>query len=222
SVRAEPHQLVDSDAGVTGEHDRFRRVSRHRDLEAFRKAGDPRALPRICEGLEEGAPGGRGRAVTGGTRIVNIEGRNPAGNPLASVVPAWLDPRVDDDRLRLHIGGQEARPGWKILNIQPGAGVDFVGDCSDLSHFCDGTVSVVYASHVLEHLSHNDGLPRALAEIRRILTPDGVFLMSVPDMRLLCEIFLEKDISLQDQHTVMLMLFGGQIDAHDFHCVGFW
>lgn len=153
---------------------------------------------------------------------MNIEGRNPAGNPLASVVPAWLDPRVDDDRLRLHIGGQEARPGWKILNIQPGAGVDFVGDCSDLSRFCDGTVSVVYASHVLEHLSHNDGLPRALAEIRRILTPDGVFLMSVPDMRLLCEIFLEKDISLQDQHTVMLMLFGGQIDAHDFHCVGFW
>lgn len=30
---------------------------------------------------------------------------------------------------RLNIGGEVARDGWKILNIQPGPHVDFVGNC---------------------------------------------------------------------------------------------
>jgi len=33
--------------------------------------------------------------------------------------------------MRLHIGGEEIKEGWKILNIQNKPGVDFVGDITD-------------------------------------------------------------------------------------------
>ena len=42
-----------------------------------------------------------------------------------------------DTAQRLHIGGKQVKEGWKILNIQPGEGVEFVGDAADLSQFDD-------------------------------------------------------------------------------------
>ena len=42
--------------------------------------------------------------------------------------------------MKLHIGGQTTKDGWKILNIQKKDGVDFVGDLSDLSQFSDNYV----------------------------------------------------------------------------------
>jgi predicted SAM-dependent methyltransferase len=100
--------------------------------------------------------------------------------------------------------------------------VHFVGDCQDLSQFADGSVSAVYASHVIEHLPYRDKLPRTLGEVRRVLVAGGLFLMSVPDLEILCELFLEKSLSSQERMTVMAMMFGGQLDNHDFHYVGLW
>ena len=42
--------------------------------------------------------------------------------------------------LRLHIGGTQAKEGWKILNIEPGPQVDFVGDCGSLPQFAENSV----------------------------------------------------------------------------------
>ena len=79
-----------------------------------------------------------------------------------------------------------------------------------------------YASHVIEHLSHKDELERALTEIRRVLVKDGVFLMSVPNLSVLCELFVDPSLSFKERAHVMFMMFGGQLDAHDFHRVGLW
>ena len=54
--------------------------------------------------------------------------------------------------MKLHIGGEEAKEGWKILNIQKKDGVDFIGDISDLSQFKDNSIEEIYASHVFEHV----------------------------------------------------------------------
>jgi SAM-dependent methyltransferase len=43
--------------------------------------------------------------------------------------------------------------------------------------FADATYDVVYASHVLEHIPDDE---KAIAEIRRILRPDGIALLPVP------------------------------------------
>jgi predicted O-linked N-acetylglucosamine transferase (SPINDLY family)/predicted SAM-dependent methyltransferase len=124
------------------------------------------------------------------------------------------------EALRLHIGGQDRKDGWKILNIQPGPHVDFVGDCTDLSRFADGSVDEIYASHVLEHLSYQGELGKALAEFYRVLRPGGAAKISVPDFERLCRVFLDPRVSAQGRLEVMRKIFGGQTDAFDFHKVG--
>jgi predicted SAM-dependent methyltransferase len=121
---------------------------------------------------------------------------------------------------RLHIGGTEKRAGWEILNAQPGPHVDHVGDCVDLSRFADESFDEVYASHVYEHLGYQEDLPKALAEVHRVLKPGGTFRISVPDLEILCRLFLHPDLTLPQRYHVMRMMFGGQIDAFDFHKVG--
>lgn len=54
--------------------------------------------------------------------------------------------------MKLHIGGEVTKDGWKIFNISEKPGVDFIGDISDLCMFEKDSVSDVYASHVLEHV----------------------------------------------------------------------
>ena len=125
--------------------------------------------------------------------------------------------------MRLHIGGgvgQHSVPGWKVLDIQPGPAVDFIGDCSDLGQFADASIDEIYASHVLEHLGYLEELPRALAEFRRVLKTGGNAKISVPDFDTLCRLFVEPGLKLDDRILVMRMAFGGQTDPFDFHYVG--
>lgn len=125
-----------------------------------------------------------------------------------------------DDVLRLHIGGETPKPGWKIFNIQPGAHVDFVGSCTDLSRFGSGTVEAIYASHVLEHLGYVDELLIAIKEFRRVLKAGCRLLVSVPDFEALCWLFVDSRLDAATRFHVMRVIFGGQMDPYDFHKVG--
>ena len=93
--------------------------------------------------------------------------------------------------MRLHIGGWERREGWTILDAAPGPHVDIVGPCDDLGRFESGSVLEIYASHVLEHLSYVEALPRALKEWHRVLAPGGRAMISVPDFEVICQLFVD-------------------------------
>ncbi|MBT9444345.1 MAG: methyltransferase domain-containing protein [Hyphomonadaceae bacterium] len=110
-----------------------------------------------------------------------------------------------DENVRVHIGSHvQAPPDWinfdasPTLRLQrlplvggflhrlsgmPDRFPDAVryGDITKGLPFEDGSVSAVYASHVLEHLSFED-FYAALEETRRILRPGGVFRLIVPDL----------------------------------------
>jgi predicted SAM-dependent methyltransferase len=121
---------------------------------------------------------------------------------------------------RLHIGGKGAAKGWKLLNIQPGEGVDHVGDIRDLSRFADGSFDAIYGSHVLEHVGYQKAMGETVRSIHRILRPGGKFFVSVPDLDVLCRLFVDGRLSSEERFHVMRMMFGGQTDEYDFHYVG--
>lgn len=54
----------------------------------------------------------------------------------------------------------------------------------------DASVDVVYHSHVLEHIDR-DQVPSFFGEVRRVLKPDGIHRIVVPDLELLCRRYLE-------------------------------
>ena len=123
--------------------------------------------------------------------------------------------------MKLHIGGKEKKEGWSILNIQKKdvEKVDFVGDITDLSQFENNSVDEIYASHVVEHVNQKD-INKTLSGIHRVLKNEGKFYVSVPDLDILCRIFLEPKAPPKVKFHVMRMMFGGQTDEFDFHYFG--
>lgn len=122
---------------------------------------------------------------------------------------------------KLHIGGQVRVDGWEVLNAVPADCVDHLGNANDLSRFPDGTFEAVYASHVLEHFDYKDELLKTLKEWHRVLEPGGKLYVSVPDMDVLCRLYIErKQLNGSERFHVMRMMFGGHIDEYDYHLVG--
>ena len=121
--------------------------------------------------------------------------------------------------MKLHIGGKEKKEGWSILNIQKNEGVDYVGDISDLSQFKDNSIDEIYASHVVEHINQKN-ISKTLSGIYRVLNDNGKFYVSVPDLDVLCRIFIEPKAPPKVKFHVMRMMFGGQIDEFDYHYFG--
>ena len=121
--------------------------------------------------------------------------------------------------MKLHIGGKQIKDGWKILNIQKLDGVDFVGSISDLSQFDNDSIEEIYASHVVEHVEQKN-IKKTLNGIYRILKEGGKFYISVPDLDVLCKIFINDKAPPKVKFHVMRMMFGGQTDEHDYHYFG--
>ncbi len=129
---------------------------------------------------------------------------------------------TNGQKIKLHIGGWERREGWKILDILPREGVDYIGSCLDLSAFPDDSLEEIYASHVLEHIDYKTEAEQALREWHRALAPGGLLRISVPDMDILCRLFTHPKMKPQDRFQIMRMMFGGQADAYDQHKTGFF
>jgi len=126
------------------------------------------------------------------------------------------------DSLNLHIGGVQPHPDWKILDIEARPNVDFVCDASDLSQFPDNSIAKIYASHVLEHFYHtlNDELLNVLKEWRRVLKPGGQLLVSVPDLKTLCWLYLDPNLTESNRILIMRIMYGGHSNQYDVHKVG--
>lgn len=125
--------------------------------------------------------------------------------------------------MKLHIGGKQAHPDWKILDIEPRPEVDFIGNAIDLSQFASDSIDVIYASHVLEHFFYNidDELTTTLREWHRVLKPGGKLLISVPDLKTLCWLYTNPNMMPMERYHIMRMMFGGQTNIYDVHKVGF-
>jgi predicted SAM-dependent methyltransferase len=122
--------------------------------------------------------------------------------------------------MNLHVGGEQRKEGWRILNVQPGPHVDFLGDLRDLNQFADDSLENIYASHVLEHVRQTEVAP-VIRGVYRTLARGGQFMVSVPDLDVLCRLFISPLAPDEAKWHAMRMIFGGQIDPYDYHYIGF-
>ncbi len=81
---------------------------------------------------------------------------------------------------RLHVGsGSQHLDGWINLDLRPLPGVDVVVDVTRGLAVTDA--EAVFAEHFLEHLAADHALD-VLAEVRRILRPEGRIRLSTPNL----------------------------------------
>lgn len=95
---------------------------------------------------------------------------------------------------KLHVGcGQIHFPGWIHLDANAQLPhLDVLWHASDGLPFPDGSCSLIYNEHFLEHLPPDVGLA-FLRECRRVLRPDGVLRVAMPDMRECVREYWEND-----------------------------
>ena len=84
--------------------------------------------------------------------------------------------------LRLNYGcGDTRMAGYLGVDVRPCRGADHVLAAWDTSPFQDESVEEIYSRHMLEHLDPQDA-HRTLAAWFRILRPDGLLRLIVPDI----------------------------------------
>jgi protein O-GlcNAc transferase len=145
----------------------------------------------------------------------------PTPSSLPAATASTPTPTLSAKTLRrLHIGGKVRTDGWEVLNVIPAPEVDHLGNAKDLSMFADGTFDVIYSSHVLEHFDYQDELHNTLVEWSRVIKPGGLLQVCVPDLEVLAKLTLNKELATNQRFMVMRMMFGGHINAYDYHQVG--
>lgn len=121
--------------------------------------------------------------------------------------------------MKLHIGcGNRYLEGWTHVDIVPHKHVDVVCDIRDLGKsFEKGSISEIYACHVLEHFGRHD-IRCVFKELEQLLEPGGVLRIAVPDIEKAIRMYM-KGVPLYP--TLYGQFWGGQKSEVDYHHVGF-
>lgn len=117
---------------------------------------------------------------------------------------------------KLHLGcGSKHFEGWYHVDALDYPHVDRTGPVEDLSFIGTGTVSLVYACHVLEHFGRKTYMD-VLREWRRVVRPGGVLRLAVPDYEACARLYLAGTLARGIEDVRGLMI-GGQRDQYDYH-----
>lgn len=71
-----------------------------------------------------------------------------------------------------------------------------IGVCTDLGAFADGSLDVIFASNLFEHLTHEE-LLATLNEVRRVLRLDGRLILMQPNFKLCYKTYFDDYTHLQ-------------------------
>lgn len=89
----------------------------------------------------------------------------------------WFN-KNNNNKLEIGIGNSQKKAGFISSDIN--IATDYPYDLRLGLPFPDASIDFIYAEHVLEHFTYND-LINLIKDCRRVLKPDGVFSVVVPD-----------------------------------------
>ncbi len=91
--------------------------------------------------------------------------------------------------IKLHLGCWHRHfPGWVHVDLCDMPHIDVKSNIDDLSMFENGSAGIIYASHALSYFDRVEA-KRVLAEWRRVLAPEGILRLAVPDFEALIEVY---------------------------------
>lgn len=118
--------------------------------------------------------------------------------------------------MKLHLGcGRRFIPGFVHVDIMDHPHVDHRAPAEDLAFAGDGSVELIYASHLLEHYGRAR-FQDVLREWWRVLRPGGILRLAVPDFEACAKLYYERGLE-DGLNGLVGLICGGQRDQYDFH-----
>lgn len=117
--------------------------------------------------------------------------------------------------MRLNMAcGDEKFPGFVNIDINPAMKPDLVANIATTLPFKKESIDVVTMFHVIEHIREAEHR-NVLAEIYRILKPNGLLLVSYPEFGQVAQLYLTNYQGNRDfwKNTI----FGRQLNRYDYH-----
>jgi predicted SAM-dependent methyltransferase len=115
--------------------------------------------------------------------------------------------------MKIHLGcGEKKIDGFVNVDIRDLPQVDVVDDIRELSKFKDACATLVYVSHVLEHISRRE-YKKVLLGWRRLLVPGGTLRLAVPDF----EAVVNHYLTHKNIEVLRGFLYGGQTYPENYH-----
>lgn len=91
--------------------------------------------------------------------------------------------------VKLHLGcGKRYIPGFVHVDLCDLPHIGYQHSVDDLPMFQNGTVELIYASHVFEYFDHQEAIA-VLAEWHRVLKSQGILRLAVPDFPALVKVY---------------------------------
>lgn len=134
--------------------------------------------------------------------------------PIARTCKSPPFPNNPDGKVLVHIGCGELNDA-RFINIDARAmpHVHYISRSLELTQFASNSIDLIYACHVLEHMSHRKLLPTLSNWFSR-LKPEGILRLSVPNFDTIIEIYQDQGKSI---NTIKLPLLGGQEYDFNYH-----
>jgi predicted SAM-dependent methyltransferase len=144
-------------------------------------------------------------------RKLNIEDKNIIKKPPAEILFKWQmivnakkefkknesktyikNLLSDNKNIMLEVGAGEKKGdnGWITLDLNNKC--DIYWDLRDGIPFPNDSISKIYSSHFLEHLTFKEGL-LFLQECLRVLVPNGIFSICLPNARIYIEAYIKNE-----------------------------
>jgi SAM-dependent methyltransferase len=116
----------------------------------------------------------------------------PSLNPASILLNLGSGPKS-----AVHDKEEFSRLGWREIrvDIDPGCKPDVIASVTDLSSIEEESIDVVFSSHAIEHLYDHE-VSIALGEITRVLKPEGLALITCPDIKLVAQAVAENDLDV--------------------------
>ena len=118
--------------------------------------------------------------------------------------------------VKLHLGcGNKRIEGYTNIDMVETSAVDLVADIRHLHDYDEESVDIIYACHVLEHISRNE-YKKVLRRWLQVLKPGGILRISIPDLEKWFLYCLRTD----NFRLILGALYGEQDNIYNLHKMG--